>query len=147
MHMLRTIALTLACGVGGAQAATLTATPLSFVPGWTAEFTDNGDGLFSLDEMTSFTGFEFAGNFLDQFIFTPSIPGVALQSGTPPSPAATDFLRFGATGGNEFGLNPTSFWSYTNSAAQATVPLPGGLPLLLGALGFAARRRRSAAHG
>ena len=42
--------------------------------------------------------------------------------------------------------DPTRFWSYTTSAAQATVPLPGGLPLLLGALGFAARRRRSAAR-
>lgn len=50
-------ALALAASLAAAEAATLTATSKIGLSDWSAEFDDlNGDRLFSIDEMTSFSG-------------------------------------------------------------------------------------------
>lgn len=101
----------------------------------------DGDMLFSLDELSSFSG--ITNNFGDTHPILSSVPTVVgfTDGGILPLPTpsvCTGIWCFEVSRGTGFGLPATSF-----SLDISVVPLPAGLPLLLtGLAGFAGLRMR-----
>ena len=109
---------------------------------FTIDFEDkDGDGLFSLDELVSFSGVLYSN-----FRLFDTLTAVADAAGATDGGNGQRWGMF-ASG---FDLTPTEdSFNYSIQAVQPqAVPLPAALPLLLGGLawiGFAARGRRKSA--
>ncbi len=136
------LAVAAAIPASAASLYNLEATPLAGSSGFSLVFEDlDGDMLFSLDELLSFSG--ITDNFGDTFTILASVPTVVgftdggiLPSPTPPF--CTGFWCFEESRGNGTSTPATSF-----SLDISVVPLPAGLPLLLtGLAGFAGLRMR-----
>jgi len=142
--------LPLAALATAAPAATIQAT--SQEPGlndFTIVYDDlNGDGLFDLPELTSFSGLSFVPKDpksppdpLPVIVEVPAISGISLASET-----GQVTWVFGDGGVGQTGILPSSF---TYEVTGSAVPLPLPLALLLGGLGalFGLGAMGSRSHG
>ena len=133
--------------VSAAKADTLEATSIS--PGqwssFTITYTDNGDGLFALSEMTNFSGMTFSGVTFTTILAVPNIPGFALCP-SPPNCSLWEFHR-PIIGASVF-RSPQD-WTYAETTASVPGPIAGaGFPGILlaggGLLALWRRKRRAA---
>ena len=145
-----------AVGLGAALAlpaagATLDATSLiPSVSGFSIDFNDsNGDGLFELGELVSFTGVTltgFGGGTYDIVSVVPTIAGFTLPGALPGSfPLSPEHWSFSTAAALPFGFSGWApNWTYQITGLPSQVPLPATLPLLaLAVVPFAQRRRRA----
>jgi hypothetical protein len=151
---MKTLALAAALVVAGATAApaaTLTATATGANgnnPSFTIEFEDvNGNGLFDIDELTSFSGFTLGPSTVARVLAVPEIGGIAV-AGLRPGARVGDISGLWYFDANpvdnqwNVGIRPNS-WTY-EITGLTPVPVPAALPLLLAGLGGLALLRRRA---
>src|SRR5262245_47764881 len=123
-----------------------TANP-GLVTSWSVDFNDTGDGLFSLPELTSFSGMTcFGGSSLcaaggtlyPTMVSVPNVP--LISTGVPTS--LWGFSR--VFNGQTLNANASiGFWRYAISPITSSVPAPGTLALFsLGLLSLGLMRRR-----
>lgn len=128
-------------GTSSASAATLIATGTEGPQeNFIVTFTDsNGNRLFDLDELVSFSGFLFYSDLLG----VPDIPGISVVGVAPGAiNVSAGFWNFGTGSTVEFASTP-NFWTY-ELRGLAAIPLPASLPLLAaGLFGLALLRRRT----
>ena len=107
--------------------------------GFEVVYNDTGDGLFSLEELVSFSGLqELVGSMRSwtDLVGVPDIAGISILSG----PDGRDFWFVANAGESPDGWLG-SRWTY--KVASVSVPEPGTLALLcIGLLGLGAARRR-----
>jgi hypothetical protein len=135
------------------QGATLHATTdMAELGNFTIDFTDaNLDGLLEYDEIDAFSGFLSlsADNFLVNTV--PDIAGISIFSFPADFGQTAENWRFNNTNPG-ITTAPRDLWTYelaldrpdgpVGQDTPPSVPLPAGLPLLAGALGLLALRRR-----
>ena len=137
---------------GGASAATLTATTAGPNTSFVINFNDtNGNNLFDLDELVSFSGFHSVFNqTIVSILAVPEIVGITV-AGYKPSftyeipPLSWYFEENGNVDGKWDLMSGIGNWEYKLDFA-APVPLPASLPLMaagLGAIAFLRRRKQA----
>lgn len=137
------------------HAATLSATSNfpSTIDGFSITFDDtNGNGLFDLSELTSFSGLyaELYDITLEYLLVVPAIAGISVAGIVPGATYNTaDWWNFSATDDLQWDVAGAPYaWTYEiTGLAPSPVPLPASLPLLAGGVAALAAMRRRARRG
>lgn len=150
------LAIGLALSAPIADAATLTATPVvvNDFSGFTIEFADTGNGLLDFGEITSFSGVTDSGTFFGFVTHTVDLVGISVANQPRDNGVSTLGAPNWGFSVSDDGTWDDGFgnrrWTYTIELdTPAPIPLPAGLPLLLGGAGVLAalRVRKSWSRG
>jgi len=144
-NFLAMVAVGLLAGPMSAQAVLLRLDATTLFPNlatsWSADFNDTGNGLFSVSELTSFSGVTCV--FCNPDLLFGTLSQAANVSGVSTGTGGTSWIFTRPAGALSVSSNT---FSYRISSATVTVPEPGTLTLFglgLAALGLGMRRRKA----